>query len=319
MRIYWSDLEAEYTSALRDYFAAPEEAHLHHAYELGRRALDGGLGVLDMAALYHAALQKISAGALPPDETGRKMEMAESFFVESLGPFEMTHRGFHETKAALLKLNERLEMEARRIAHALHDEGGQLIACVYIALDEIGKDLPSPSRERIQEVKGLLDRIEEELRRLSHELRPTILDDLGLVPALESLAQGIFKRLGLPVTVDGPTDSRLPFMIETVLYRVVQEALNNVMRHARASHAWVRIMQQPQVIQCSIKDDGAGFDVSAAMTRKGERGLGLIGIRERAEVLGGKLEIASEPGRGTEVTVMIPLEGQDAHTNSFGR
>lgn len=122
----------------------------------------------------------------------------------------------------------------------------------------------------------LLDRIEEHLRRLSHELRPTILDDLGLFPAIEFLAQGVSRRMGLPITMEGSTEGRLPPLIETALYRIVQEALTNVTKHAQATRVTVRLQREVRKICCSIRDDGIGFDVPAVLARRGERGLGLI-------------------------------------------
>lgn len=308
MKLPLRDLEEQYTSALRDYLAGPEEAALQRAYELGRRGLDEGLGVLEITVLYHNALLRILAGALTPEDGAGMVKMAESFFVESLTPFEMTHRGFCEANAALRRLNERLEEEAKRIAHALHDEAGQFLACVHIALEEVGRELPPPSRERLRGVRALLEQIEGHLRRLSHELRPTVLDDLGLLPALEFLAEGVSKRTGLPITVEGPRDGRLPSSIETALYRVVQEALANVVKHAKATRALVQVQRDSGIITCSIGDDGIGFDVPAIMAKKGQGGLGLLGIRERLAVLGGTLQIDSQLGRGTGMFITIPLE-----------
>jgi signal transduction histidine kinase len=303
-----SELEEQYTCALRDSLARPEEAALKRAYELGRKALDEGLGVLEFVALYHKALFRILAGTATSKENAGIVKMAESFFVESLAPFEMAHRSFREANIALHQLNERLEKEARRIAHALHDEAGQLLACVHIALEDVARELPFPSRKRLQEVRVLLDQIEGQLRRLSHELRPTILDDLGLLPALEFLAEGVSQRASLPITVEGERAGRFPSPIETALYRVVQEALTNVARHAQATHASVQIQREPGSIHCSIRDNGIGFDVPVVMARKGQRGLGLVGIRERIAVLGGTLQIRSESGRGTEMVITVPVE-----------
>lgn len=312
MRVVPGELEADYASALRDYLASPAEAALQRAYEFGRKALDQGLGVLGMVGVHQAALAAVLAEMRGPEESAAVTKMAGNFFLESLGPFEMTHRGFREANVALLRLNETLEQEARRIAHALHDEAGQFLACIYIALDEIGRDLPAPSRERLQEVRNLLDQIEEQLRRLSHELRPTVLDDLGLMPALEFVGEGVSKRAGIPVFVEGPRDGRLPFIVETTIYRIVQEALNNISKHSRAAHAWIRIWRDARAIRCSVKDDGVGFDVDAEVAKRGRRGLGLIGIRERLEALGGALQLKSEPGQGTELLIIIPLEASHA-------
>ena len=212
-----------------------------------------------------------------------------------------------QAEQALRRLNEALEEEAKRIAHELHDEAGQLLAMVHIVLAEIARELPPPGPKRLEEVTGLLDQIEEQLRHLAHELRPTILDDLGLLPALEFLAQGVSKRTGLPITVESSTEGRLLPSIEMSLYRIVQQALTNVAKHARATHASVQIRRGARTVRCSIRDDGIGFDVPVVLARRGQRGLGLLGIRERLNSFGGALQINSAPGQGTELLVTIPL------------
>jgi len=228
--------------------------------------------------------------------------------MESLSPFEMTHRAFREANTVLRRLHERIEEETRRIAHTLHDEAAQLLASVHVALAAMSHDLPPSARGRLEEVRGLLDRIEDDLRRLSHELRPTILDDLGLLPALEFLADGIAKRTGLPIEVGGSTHGRLPPVVETALYRIVQEALTNAVRHADAARVRVELQREPQAIRCSIADDGVGFDARTVLAHRGGPGLGLVGIRERLEAVRGSVQINSAPGQGTRLHVAIPLE-----------
>ncbi len=213
-----------------------------------------------------------------------------------------------QAEQALRSLNERLEEEAKRIAHALHDEAGQLLSSVHLALDEFASELPPEARGRLHPVKELLSQIEDELRGLSHELRPTILDDLGLLPALEVLADRVAKRNGIAITVQGDSGERLTPAAETALYRSVQEALTNVVRHARATRVHVEIRRDSGAVQCSVRDDGAGFDVPTVLSRRGHRGLGLTGIRERAGALGGTLEIRSAPGAGTELLINIPVD-----------
>lgn len=197
------------------------------------------------------------------------------------------------------------EEEARRIAHELHDEAGQLLASVHIALDNLAQQVPGQAGT-VRDLHGLLDRVEGQLRRLSRELRPTILDDLGLAPAVEWLAQGVAQRTGLTVTVEAPID-RLPSPVETALYRVIQEALTNATRHARAAKIEIKVWEEDSTIHATVRDDGEGFDVEGALARRGERGLGLIGIRERVEALGGQCVIGSAPGKGTRVSITIPL------------
>lgn len=205
------------------------------------------------------------------------------------------------------------EEEARRIAHELHDEAGQLLAQVHLAVDEIVSELPPPHQAtRWQEVTSLLDQIHDQLRRLAHELRPTILDHLGLGPALEFLAQGVSKRTKLAVSVEGSIPQRPPQHIETALYRIVQEALTNASKHARATQVRIQLRLEDGRVCCSVRDDGRGFDVTTTLAAHGERGLGLIGIQERAAALHGTLEIRSAAGQGTELLVTIPLESAGA-------
>lgn len=213
-----------------------------------------------------------------------------------------------QAQEALRRLNEALEEEAKRIAHELHDEAGQLLASVHIALDEVARHAPPSGQKAIQGAKALLDQIEAQQRRLSHELRPTILDDLGLLPALQFLAQGIAKRSHLSIKVEGSTEGRLSPQLEIAFYRVVQEALTNVAKHAEARDVKVRVWREEKKIHCSVKDDGVGFDVRALAAQKGRRGLGLIGMRERLATVHGTCTIQSSPGRGTEVLASVPEE-----------
>ena len=310
MNARYRELLEWYTRALYDYMSGTGEEALHRAYELARKAIADGMGLLDMAAAHHQAMLRVMPRPLTSEERERSVKKLEDFFVESLSPFEMTHRAFRESNTALRRMNEALEEEAKRIAHALHDEAGQLLASVYIALDEAARDLGSPHRERLNEVRALLDQIQDQIRQLSHELRPTLLDDLGLVAALEFLAQGVTKRTGIDISVDADRDGRLPPLIETALYRIVREALNNVTRHAKAARVHVHLEKDAEAVRCSIRDDGVGFDANAVVetSSNGERGFGLVGIRERLEALNGTLQINSAPGFGTEVLVTVPLE-----------
>ncbi|MCI0528902.1 MAG: sensor histidine kinase, partial [Nitrospira sp.] len=280
---------------------------LMQAYELGRRALMEGVGVLDMLALQQEVRKKILLRSPIQRWNVRTLKSVESFFLEGLPPFEMAHRGFREANAALRHLHEVLEKEAKRIAHELHDEAGQLLASVHIALDQIAQDSPTSTRERLLEVRGLLNQIEEQLRRLSHELRPTILDDMGLIPALEFLIQGVSARTGIQVTVEGSTGEELSGLIQTTLYRIVQAALNNVSKHSKATRVNIWFQQKDREIHCSIQDDGVGFNLSEVLAKKGQQGIGLIGIRERLDALGGTLKIMSTPGKGTGLHITIPI------------
>ena len=210
--------------------------------------------------------------------------------------------------------------EAKRIARALHDESGQLLATVYIALDEMAKETPT-AKKPLEKIKGLLDQIEERLRNLSHELHPTILDHLGLLPSFEFLAQQISKRTGIQVTIEGATNKRFSPLLELTLYRVAQEALNNAARHSHASKVHVRLRENERLIQCALEDNGIGFDPKAISGWPGRMGsgLGLAGMRERIEALNGTFQVLSAPGQGTKLAITIPKERIHGSANSSGR
>jgi signal transduction histidine kinase len=205
-------------------------------------------------------------------------------------------------------LHDVLEKEARRIAQSLHDEAGQLLAAVHLKLDELTGNLMPGQRQPVRQLKSMLDQLEGELRLLSHELRPMILDDLGLLPAVEFLRQGITKRTGLLIEVEGSTAGRLPARIETALYRIVHEALGNIANHAHARRVTITFLKDAARIQCSVCDDGVDLDAGEVLAATRGRGLSLAAIRERVEDFPGTLSIRSGPRQGTELVVSIPLD-----------
>jgi signal transduction histidine kinase len=275
---------------------------------MGRGTLTNGAGVIRIAALHHEALKEVLPGLLEEIGEALLIKRAEEVFMESLMPFEMSLRDFREAITALRRMNDRIEEEAKRIAHALHEEAGGLLASTHLALEELARDLSPRGSERLSLVKRLLDQMDGQLRQLAHEIRPILLDDLGLLPALDFLAKGISKRSGVAITVEGSTQGRLPPGVETTLYRNVQEALNNVIRHAQASKVAVIVTREARAVRCSVRDDGVGFEVSAVTEAHGERGLGHVGLRERLDSLHGTLLITSAPGQGAELLMYIPLE-----------
>src|SRR6267378_803561 len=160
-------------------------------------------------------------------------------------------------RSALRQLNETLEEEIKRIAYAVHDEAGQLLVAVHLALAEVAMGMPEAQQEQFTRIKDLLNEVEKHLRRYSHELRPTILDDLGWIPAIRFLADGVSKRANLPIHIDATVSGRLPTATETTLYRIVQEALTNAVKHAKAGNVWIRAWREEFAQCCSIRDDGA--------------------------------------------------------------
>lgn len=293
-----------YWEALLEYLQDPSEESRTRGYELARLALADGYGLLELSTIHHQAVRKLFQSS--PDDRNADALLAScgEFFAECLSPFEMSHRGAQEGRRALRHLNEVLESEIKRIAHALHDEAGQLLASLHITIANIAAEMPETAQSRFDEVNRLLKQIEVELRDLSHELRPTVLDNLGLVPALEVLAENVAKRNSLAVSVREDAVTRLPPLVETALYRIVQEALNNVVKHAYAHSARIELEHQPGKVACSVKDDGVGY---REFRSDENQGLGLIGIRERVNALGGSLSIVAAPRRGTTLRVEIPF------------
>jgi signal transduction histidine kinase len=215
-------------------------------------------------------------------------------------------------RARLQRLSRQLleaqETERRRMAHELHDETGQLLAAVHLALETTVSGLPPPWREGFHQVRSQLDAMEIQFRRLAHELRPTMLDDLGLLPALQFLAQGVAARTGLDIHVDSALADRLAPAVETALYRIMQEGLTNIAKHAAATHVTLQVWHEGGRVRSLLRDDGVGFVVAQVVDRTGLRGLGLLGIQERLEALGGTLQIISAPGQGTTLQITLPVD-----------
>jgi signal transduction histidine kinase len=212
-----------------------------------------------------------------------------------------------ESNLALHRINDILEEQSKRIARAVHDEAGQLLAAVFLRLDQASKELAPSCGSCFEEIKRMLQMIEVQLREIAHDLRPTVLDDLGLGPAIAGFADRVSRRYNIEITFESTVASRLSAPVETTVYRIVQESVNNVVKHANATRAGIRIMQDGRIVECRIQDNGIGFDLDQVLSRKGSRGLGLLGIRERVDSVGGELAIQSRPGNGTTLLITIPL------------
>jgi signal transduction histidine kinase len=236
------------------------------------------------------------------------LDRFEAFALECFSPFEMEYRGARDATRALRRINERGEENVRRIAYELHDSAGQMLTTVHFALDAAERRLGPAAGNVLDPVRTRLEEVELELRRLSHELRPTLLDHLGLLPALRELAHGVTSRSGIAVHVQDETTDRLPAPIETALYRISQEALTNATRHSRATRIDIRVAHVPSAVHCSITDNGVGFERVALDGSRGGSGLGLAGMAERLSPLGGSLRIETSPGRGVRLDIHIPLE-----------
>lgn len=203
------------------------------------------------------------------------------------------------------------EVERARVSRDLHDDVGQALTSVLLGLRLVEDSLGAPdtdvvdARRRVADLRELVADGLRRTRQLAFDLRPTVLDDIGLVPALERLTEDLTARTGQDVELDTASlhqEERLPADIETVIYRVVQEALTNVVRHAGASTASVTVNVGDGHIRVLIEDDGVGFDLAH---RPEQPHLGIEGMLQRAELAGGTLAITSTPGNGTVVLLEV--------------
>lgn len=213
------------------------------------------------------------------------------------------------------------EEERKRIARELHDEAGQALSSLMLGLKHMEETCLDPSeKSRAEELRALAADTLELTHDLALELRPSTLDDLGLAAALERYAKDYARKhdIHLDFHAAALQDKRLPAQEEIVLYRIVQEALANVAKHADARNVSVVLEERNGTTVVIVEDDGKGFDVQAVMSSAGRsRHLGLLGMEERAALIGGKLTIESQPGTGTAVFVEVP-RATDGHGNDPG-
>jgi len=201
------------------------------------------------------------------------------------------------------------EAERRHLARELHDEIGQVLSAISVNLHAVKGGCDDAAWPRLDECLGIVDRAIQQVRNLSLDLRPSMLDDLGLASALRWLVDRQAQRADLVAhfTVRS-SGAHLPPDLATTCFRVAQEALTNVIRHARARRVWVELYQGEKEVRLVIGDDGIGFDVDEAR-RRAARGasLGLLGMQERIALHGGQITIESEPGHGTSLRVWFPV------------
>lgn len=203
------------------------------------------------------------------------------------------------------------EEERKRISRELHDVIAQMLTGINVRLATLKKDAMANTKglsRKIEHTQRLVEKSVDVVHRFARELRPAVLDDLGLIPALHSSMKNYMKETGIQVSLTafaGVED--LNIVKRTVLYRVAQEALINVSRHAKAGRVDVNIRKLPDAVLMQIADDGVSFDVERMWGSKKSRHLGLLGMRERVEMVGGKFTIKSAPGRGTVLQAQIPF------------
>ena len=222
-----------------------------------------------------------------------------------------TERDRHNLRDLSHQLVKAQEEERRSISRELHDQIGQMLTAIQMQFNkiEVSQDSPSERNRHLKDGKSLVDRTVRAVRDMAMGLRPSILDDLGLTPALEWQAREFTRRSGILVSLKMDGDlNELPDGHRTCIYRVVQEALTNCGRHAQAKHVELNLQGGEGGISLTIQDDGNGFDPKQTE----RRGLGLVGIGERVRKLGGQVDIFSQPGAGTLLKVDIP-SGSETH------
>lgn len=207
------------------------------------------------------------------------------------------------------------EQERKRIARELHDETSQVLTSLLISLALVEESITSDeAQRRVADTRALAHQTLRAVRNLSIDLRPSALDDLGLLPALRWYTKEYQQKCGVEVelTASGLKE-RLPADHETALYRVIQESLTNTAKHAHARKAWVSITQDGGMVHVSIRDNGKGFDAPAVLrTPWQDRGLGLAGMQERVLLLKGSIKIESQIGEGTRIEISMPVGVEEA-------
>ncbi len=266
-------------------------------------ARDRVVGVMNVAS---AEARQFTAEEMALlDSVGRQIGVA----VENARLWEEVKRKEALRGQLLIQVITAQEAERKRIARELHDEAGQLLTTLLVSLRTLEQTpvLPDAAQRSVADIKELGRRIFDEVHRLAVELRPDVLDQLGLVRAVESCVREFGKRVGLKTDFEasGLDGLQLSGEVEIAVYRIVQEALANVARHAAASHVGVMLERRNGALVAVVEDDGRGFATDA--TEADRPHLGLFGMQERAALLGGRLTIESERGKGTTVFVEVPL------------
>jgi PAS domain S-box-containing protein len=205
------------------------------------------------------------------------------------------------------------EEERKRISRELHDEISQMLVGINVHLEALSREAtinPKGLKQKIVRTQRLVEKSVDVVHRFARELRPAMLDDLGLIPALHSFLESFMKETGLRVSLTAFAEvEKLSSDKRAVLYRVAHEALTNVASHAKATKVEVSIQRLPNALLMQIKDDGQSFDVERALQPRKNKRLGLIGMRERVEMINGQFAIESAPGKGTTIQAQIPFTG----------
>jgi PAS domain S-box-containing protein len=309
--------EAEVQAALREGRAGDERWHVRKdgsrffaSGVLTRLGDDGPLGLVKV-------LRDLTERKEMEDALREARDALEARVAERTA--ELTQAN-HARAELVRRLVRAQEDERRRVSRELHDGLGQELTALILGLKALEGTIPegSPGRDRLREVEASVGRIGREAHDLAVELRPTALDDIGLDAALATYVARWSERTGVAADFQalGPDGRRLPPEVETAIYRVVQEALNNTARHAGASRVSIILERRGDAVTALVEDDGQGFDPAPVVESGAEARLGLLGMRERIALVGGSLLLESGEGEGTTLRARIPLEmtsGEPGH------
>jgi signal transduction histidine kinase len=237
-----------------------------------------------------------------PSFTDDDLRLAETFAERAAVAVDLSERVGRD---ALRRVVEAQELERKRLARELHDETGQALTSILLGLKPLEQSAASDAdRAALSSLRELVVSTLQDVRRLAVELRPSALDDFGLATAVERLAETFREQTGVQVDLEARLgDGRLPSEVETALYRIVQEALTNVVKHAGATRVSILLTHRDTSVAAVIEDDGGGFDPTAV----GDDVLGLAGMRERVGLVGGRLRIEAVEGTGTTIVAEVPV------------
>ena len=230
---------------------------------------------------------------------------------------KMVDRRTDELRRLSARLMSAQDEERRRIARDLHDGLGQELAVAKMVLDKLLLQQSSQPQESWAQASGIIDSAIQQVRSMSHLLHPPLLDEVGLLSALAWYAEGLTKRTGIEIFLDvQPADfPRLATEVETTVFRIIQEALTNVFRHAQARKVWITLHQKDGLIAASVLDDGKGIDERIAELRPERVGVGIGGMKQRAKEFGGELRLSNaDPGTLLELTIPSGLAARDVST-----
>src|SRR5579872_1365328 len=266
-------------------------------------------------AIYMAPLQigaPATATNTVAEQCSKSVLSREVRITERTADLKKSEQNLHKLAGRLLYMRDD---ERRRLARELHDSVGQALTAITmdIAVVQRESDRLSPTAAKAtSETADLIQQVLREIRTMSHLLHPPLLDECGLLPAIRWYAEGFAQRSNIKVSLKLDEDfGRLERDLETTIFRVLQECLTNIHRHSRSKTACIRIVRFPTEVRLEVSDEGRGIPsgkISEMRSNSGNIGVGTVGMRERIELVGGKLEIASEDGHGTTVSATIPLQ-----------